>query len=102
MGKYILASISFVAAIAFFSSRATAREYTKSDTKAQAVNKELRLDEIIACGYAYAFLVKNGDEYLCYGEINKMDFSEMAGCHKVKATLDKKTGRPSEIIYLSR
>jgi hypothetical protein len=82
----------------FFYSDAMAKENVKVIAKAPMEYKETKINEIIACGYAIFY--KNGHAYLCYGEINKMDFGELTDCRKVRATNDKETGRPKEVICI--
>ena len=103
MKTSVIVSICLAVIVTIFSGNAYARENSKTKVKAEVDNRELRLNEIISCGYAYAFLSsESGDEYLCYGEINKMDFGNRASCYRVKATIDKETGRPKEVIYLKK
>ena len=103
MKTSVIVSICLAVIVTTFSENVSARENSKTTVNKPVENRELRLDEIIACGYAYAFLTSNtGDEYLCYGEINKMDFRDKTSCHRVKATIDEETGRPKEVIYLNK
>lgn len=65
------------------------------------LHDEKNLDEVLASGYAFMYFTDvNGADYLCYGEVNKMDFEQKTSCKKVKATFDRVTNRPSKIIYL--
>lgn len=103
MKKSLLLSLVLAATVTFYSNPGIAREHSKLADKSSDVIKEPRLSEILSSGYAYAFFsAKNGDELFCYGEVNKMSFSEHTNCHRVRATFDKVTGRPIEIVYLNR
>jgi hypothetical protein len=64
------------------------------------VTQEDKLAEIISCGYAF-YTDVNGVDYLCYGEVNKLEFLEKTSCRKVKAEFDNYTKRPNKIYYIN-
>lgn len=64
--------------------------------------QEDKLYEIISCGYAFIhFSDVDGSDYLCYGEVDKLNFFEKTNCRKVRAEFDAYTKRPSKIIYIN-
>lgn len=92
MKSFVIASILFMCSLAFGGDLKSVKNATQED----------KLAEIISCGYAFIYYTDvNGVDYLCYGEVNKLEFSEKTSCKKVKAEFDGYTNRPNKISYIN-